>query len=279
MDTIIRVYKDIDADPFARIDKVPINDPKISYKALGILVYVLSKPDGWEVNITDLENHATDKDKAIRSGIAELLKYKYCQRVKIVDPETKRIKKWLLVFYERPYSGEIQELLTIISYPDTYKGNVDIDPDSPFPHVEKPHVEKPHVENRVLNNNRVNQLKKEITKENNNNNKAAAEKSAAVVVVEIPKKLKRKYSKIKNRALTLGWVGSTKELDKYFIEDPARVEAWIDKVEAIKGDIKNPAGLLRKGLRSDETPKTKTETERDKLEKLGLSKEEITALV
>jgi len=277
MDTIIRVHKDLDADPFARIDKEPINDPNISYKALGILVYVLSKPDGWQVNNTDLANHATDGMKSIRSGIDELIKYKYCQRVKVIEPETKRIKKWILVFYERPYPGQLVELITVGLEPDTQYGNLGLEPDTQKLHVEKLHVEKLHVENGTLNNNRIKQQKKKITKDNNNNIRPEPA-AAPVVVVEIPLIQKIKYTKIKNRILNMGWAGSLEEVKKYFIEDPDRVEAWIEKVEGIKG-LENPAGLLRKGLRSEETPKTKKAAERDQLKELGLTSDEIEALI
>ena len=127
MQTIIRVQKNRDADPFARIDKVPLNDPDISYKAKGILTYVLSKPDGWETNYTDLANHAADGEKAIRSGVNELINNKYCQRLKVIDPDNKRILKWVLIFHERPYKGAAKALIVKANKkPDAYYTSKDI---------------------------------------------------------------------------------------------------------------------------------------------------------
>jgi len=281
METIIRVHKDYDADPFARIDKVPINDPDKSWKALGILVYVLSKPDGWEVNIKDLCNHATDQEKAVRSGIAELEQLKYCRKIKAIDARTKRIKKWLYVFYERPYPGEVQpvQVLEIEPQPDPLPHNRHVEPDPlpQKPQVEKPQVEKPQVENGPPINNIIKQLINKITNESNNNNNgqdpaAAIEKN----IIVIPEENKKQYLKLEKRIKNLGWVGSMDEIIKYFLLDPNNLTAWVEKVEKI--NIDNPAGLLRKGLRSKEIIKTEKQIEREKLASLGLRPDEIEAM-
>jgi DnaD/phage-associated family protein len=39
-----------------------------------MLVYLLSRPDGWEVNLTDLENRSRDGLAAVKSGVKELKK-------------------------------------------------------------------------------------------------------------------------------------------------------------------------------------------------------------
>ena len=260
METIIRVHKDLDADPFARIDKIPINDPTISYKAKGILVYVLSKPDGWEINITDLSNHAVDAERSIRSGIQELLTMKYSQRVKVVHPETKRIKKWIYLFYERPYDGDTKELLTVED-PDCHNVNMGQDPDCCFPHVDNPQVENPHVDNVPPNNKVFKQLSIKSTKEGNNNNngKGSAKIQKDIIIVSQKIKYKRKFNKLKDKIQLMGWVGPMDEIVKFHNENPKRVEAWVEYIYGIQ--IKNRAGLLRKSLRSGESLKTKADQE------------------
>ena len=266
METIIRVHKDLDADPFARIDKVPINDPEKSWKALGILVYVLSKPDGWEVNIKDLENHSIDGERAIRSGIEELLKLKYCQRFKIIDQDTKRIKKWLYCFFERPYPGEVLKLKTVYSDPDVQNVNVGSDPDCLNPHVENPHVENPHVENVPPINNIIKKQSIKQTKELTNNNNGRGSAGVKDIIIGNQKiKNKRLFNKLKKEILLMGWVGPLDEIIKYWNQDHKRVTAWVEKIAGI--NIANRAGLLRKSLRSGENVKTRQDQEKEERNK------------
>jgi len=58
---IFRKLKDRQ-NPFVRADKGFINDPSISYKAKGIMLYLLSKPDHWKLIPADLKNWAKDSD-------------------------------------------------------------------------------------------------------------------------------------------------------------------------------------------------------------------------
>ena len=76
---IIRVKKG--EDPYVRIDKVPINDTRLSWKARGLLLYLLSKPDDWKVRIEHLITQAPDGERAVRSGIKELIEAGYMVKI------------------------------------------------------------------------------------------------------------------------------------------------------------------------------------------------------
>lgn len=56
----------------------------MSSKAKGILWYLLSKPENWQTNMSDIENHMKESASAVASGIKELenLKYLVKERVK-----------------------------------------------------------------------------------------------------------------------------------------------------------------------------------------------------
>lgn len=110
--TIFRVMKNKD-NPYVMVDRRPIDNPKLSYKAKGILTYLLSRPDGWEVNVPDLVNHGIDGPAAIRTGLKELgaaghIKYN-------PHREGGYIKKWVIEVYEVPnataQSNEGEEIL------------------------------------------------------------------------------------------------------------------------------------------------------------------------
>jgi hypothetical protein len=62
------------------MDTRPLSDDRLSWKAKGILSYLLGKPDDWEVRIGDLIKRATDGDHAVRSAIKELIETGYITR-------------------------------------------------------------------------------------------------------------------------------------------------------------------------------------------------------
>ncbi len=56
-------------DSFTLINNIPINDQSLDWKDLGLLVYLLSKPDGWQVNAEHLANVRKTGVKGIYSGL------------------------------------------------------------------------------------------------------------------------------------------------------------------------------------------------------------------
>lgn len=258
METIIRVVKDHDADPFARIDKIPINDDKLSWKAKGILCYAMSKPDGWKFNITDLVNHAVDGEKAVRSGLAELMNNKYCSRVRLINSKTKRVIRWIYVFYERPYPGEIMKINDVLVDPLPQNGKVDPDPLPQNLQVENLQVGKGGGINNNVNNKEVSLNIKGI---NSSINKEDPEKIIAAAA--LPKKYLREFRKIKKQIINMGWGGSWDDVVKTFINNPQLVTAWVNHINS-KSGLHNPAGLLRHGLRSGKMPVDREKTERKK---------------
>ena len=54
------------------VDNCWVKDVTLSAKAKGILLYILSLPDDWDLHVTELVTHFTDGEKAIRSGMKEL---------------------------------------------------------------------------------------------------------------------------------------------------------------------------------------------------------------
>lgn len=58
-------------------------DARLSWKATGILLYLLTKPDGWIVRMTDLMRRHTDGEKSVQAGVKELELAGYLYRFKI----------------------------------------------------------------------------------------------------------------------------------------------------------------------------------------------------
>ncbi len=94
---IIRVKKD--ARYFAASNE-PFNDVRLSWEARGLMGYLLSKPDTWQVQVTDLENKGPAKEHKLRRMLAELRKAGYMNRIRLTIPGGKF--NWMTEVYESP---------------------------------------------------------------------------------------------------------------------------------------------------------------------------------
>ena len=92
-------------DKFSIISNDLINDQELSYKATSILIYILSKPNDWQVYISDLVR-PKDGEKSIRSGIKELIDSRYMQRYRVYDAETMKVHHWETLVSEEPFSKD-----------------------------------------------------------------------------------------------------------------------------------------------------------------------------
>jgi hypothetical protein len=77
-----------------------IRDPKLSYKARGILAVLLSLPDNWRTSAEDLARTAPDGRDSIRAGLRELETFGYLRRTKHRD-DNGRVRT-ITTVYDRP---------------------------------------------------------------------------------------------------------------------------------------------------------------------------------
>ena len=70
---------------FTTIHNKLITDNSISLKAKGIMLYMLSKPAGWNYNPKDIANNSKDGLDSVYSGLKELIEAKYISRRKNKD--------------------------------------------------------------------------------------------------------------------------------------------------------------------------------------------------
>lgn len=66
--------------PYQPIPNTVLDDADLSFKAKGILCYLLSRSDEWEVYQAQLEDLGPDGEHAIRSGLNELIEAGYIER-------------------------------------------------------------------------------------------------------------------------------------------------------------------------------------------------------
>lgn len=117
MGGIIRVEKN---GNYTVLHRAALNDARLSWKAKGIIAYMLSMPDDWVFYVEELIKHSSDGEKAFRSGFKELTKCGYVKRYPVY--ENKKIVRWETIVYESPYTSEYHLLSQNVQV-----GNVNVD--------------------------------------------------------------------------------------------------------------------------------------------------------
>lgn len=87
---------------FVTIHKGFIHDNNLSWKAKGLLLYLLSRPDDWQIYETELIKHTSDGLSSLKSGIKELEKTGYIERKRKRDDKG-RLKEYEYEVFEQPY--------------------------------------------------------------------------------------------------------------------------------------------------------------------------------
>lgn len=98
--TIIRVVKNRD-NPYVMVDRSVFECSDLSWKAKGLIGYLLSRPDDWIVRVGDLTKRGRDGRDAVYSGLRELMEYGYIDRT-IERDDKGRIITWEYHVYEKP---------------------------------------------------------------------------------------------------------------------------------------------------------------------------------
>ena len=156
--TIFRTAKR--ENPYVQIDKTVLNDQRLSWKAKGLMAFLLSKPDNWEINIQNLIRQSTDGKEAVYSGIKELSNFGYIVRVE--SRNQGRFARIEYLIYENPQLVNPQNPAGFTAEAAPITVNSTKSPHPGKPDTVKPDTEKPHLENPPL---LINDLtKNDITK-------------------------------------------------------------------------------------------------------------------
>ena len=118
------------------VDNAFINDGKLTWKSKGILLYLFSRPENWQVYVADLINKAADGEKALRSGLQELETFGYLARF-IQRDEKGRFEKTVYEVYENPIDNPVYQ-----------NGKMDNKKIEEIPHTQKRQVVSRDVEKR-----------------------------------------------------------------------------------------------------------------------------------
>lgn len=107
--TIFRVMHDPE-NPYVIMDKRPLEKPYLSWKAKGLLAYLLSRPDDWKVRLGDLVKRSSDGGFATRQALRELQEAGHAKQVIVRSEDGRRIKEWVYEIYESPLLRGFQQV-------------------------------------------------------------------------------------------------------------------------------------------------------------------------
>ena len=101
---------------FTTIDRAALNDKRLSFRARGILSWLLDKPDNWDVRSEAIADEGTEGRDAIRTALNELESYRYVRRLRRQVPGGQWITEtWV---FERP-NEEAEHLEEVETSPGT----------------------------------------------------------------------------------------------------------------------------------------------------------------
>ena len=86
---------------FTQVPNFIIKDERLSYRAKGIYLHLISKPDDWTYYMQEIIKSAKDGRDSTRNGIKELEKYGYLIRVKSKN-QYGQFSGWNYYIYDEP---------------------------------------------------------------------------------------------------------------------------------------------------------------------------------
>ncbi|AXM89363.1 DnaD domain protein [Anoxybacillus ayderensis G10] len=132
---VIRIQKNSN---YVVMSKVGLHDDRLSWKAKGLLAYMLSMPDNWIFYNEELMKHSPDGSSTFKAAMNELKEYGYVVRQKVKDEKGKFIG-WETIVYEQPVEDECRK--------------IENRPSENRPSENRPSKIDPLLNNKELNNN------------------------------------------------------------------------------------------------------------------------------
>lgn len=100
MGKLIKKFK----DNFTQVPNTIIKDNRLSFRAKGLYMHLVSKPDNWVYYVKEFEKSSRDGRDSVQSGIKELEKYEYLIRVYTKDKRG-RFLSYDYYIYDEPLNG------------------------------------------------------------------------------------------------------------------------------------------------------------------------------
>lgn len=89
-------------DSFTILDTTCIRDSRLSMKAKGLHTYLMSLPQNWKINLSELKTHFSDGKDSINSAIKELISFGYIKKETQERQQTGQFGNSVFYVYEKP---------------------------------------------------------------------------------------------------------------------------------------------------------------------------------
>lgn len=103
--SIIKLQK---RDRYVVINKKAIEDIRLTWGARGLLCYLLSKPDNWQINVKHLITQSDQGSNYVYARLKELQALGYAKKIAV--RESGKITQWDWVIYEEPPLHDFQDV-------------------------------------------------------------------------------------------------------------------------------------------------------------------------
>ena len=150
---------------FTTVNNEYLQDKSLSWKAKGLITYIMSLPPDWTLNLSDLKNRSKDGRDSTAAGLLELIENGYCNR------SMERGESGVFIGCDYAVS-DLKEF-----EPQTENPFMEV-PQTENPKTENPITVNPELENPTLIN--TNNNKDSIIPNTNSNNAAQNEFSASL---------------------------------------------------------------------------------------------------
>lgn len=159
---------------YTTINNEFLRSKKLSFKAKGVLAFIMSLPDNWDLSIAGIEAISKEGKDAVRNAVHELMDAGYIFREKAA-------KGWDYVVFEKPREP-IKENLQTSENPTLDLSTLEKQT------LENPTLDNPMQISKDLNNKRSNKVKKEKSKDKKGQKQVLTSSSSDVSLFNESKK-------------------------------------------------------------------------------------------
>ena len=105
-----RIIKSKRKSNFYIMSHIARNDSSISFKAFGLLSYLMGLPEDWEIHVSHLVKVKKEGREAVYAAIKELINAGYMKRIDVRDEDNKFVRVDYLVSDEKIFTSQPEEL-------------------------------------------------------------------------------------------------------------------------------------------------------------------------
>jgi hypothetical protein len=104
---------------FTVVPNEPVVDERLTFECLGLLTYLLSRPDNWTINLAQLRDRGGIGREKMQQLMRQLIELGYAVRRRDRNAESQQFGSWHYVIYDHPQNAD---------EPETENPSVDLEP-------------------------------------------------------------------------------------------------------------------------------------------------------